>query len=123
MNSSRRTARPASRSTLRIASTARRATSRTRPRTSTGSSRKAAEDPIIRTCKQLPVLAALVVAGAAAPAAANPAAYVEARVAADQGASERASRSFRTLLAADPQSRLVAQRALDHGLAAGDWPL
>ena len=68
-------------------------------------------------------MAALVAAAAAVPAAANPAAYVEARVAADQGASERASRSFRTLLAADPQSRLVAQRALDHGLGAGDWPL
>jgi hypothetical protein len=38
------------RSTRRIASTARPATSRTRPRTSTGSCRKAEEGPIIPTC-------------------------------------------------------------------------
>ena len=41
------------RSTPRTASTARRATSRTRPRTSTGSLPKAAEAPITRTCKWL----------------------------------------------------------------------
>ena len=46
-----RVASRGSRSTRRIASTARPATSRTRPRTSTGSSPKAAEGRIIPTCK------------------------------------------------------------------------
>jgi len=35
----------------------------------------------------------------------------------------RASRRFAALLVADPASRLVAERALEHGMAAGDWPL
>src|SRR3712207_7501403 len=42
---------------------------------------------------------------------------------ADQGAVDRAGRSFRALLAENPTSQLVARRALDHGLSAGDWPL
>ncbi len=49
--------------------------------------------------------------------------YLEARVASDAGADERASRSFAALLAAHPDSRLIAQRALDHGMTSGDWPL
>jgi Flp pilus assembly protein TadD len=44
-------------------------------------------------------------------------------VAAHAGADERASRRFAALLAASPSSKLIAQRALDHGMAAGDWPL
>ena len=44
-------------------------------------------------------------------------------MAADAGADQRASRRFAALLAADPASNLVAERALEHGMAAGDWPL
>jgi tetratricopeptide (TPR) repeat protein len=50
-------------------------------------------------------------------------AYIEARVAADAGADERASRRYAALLAANPASKLIAERALDHGMTAGDWPL
>lgn len=63
---------------------------------------------------------------AAAPAAAEPVqyrAFLEARVAADAGADEQASRRFAALLAAEPQSLLIAERALDHAMEAGDWPL
>jgi Flp pilus assembly protein TadD len=63
---------------------------------------------------------------AAAPARAEPAdfsAYLQARAAADAGADEQASRRFASLLSAAPNSRLVAQRALDHGVRSGDWPL
>lgn len=69
------------------------------------------------------MLAAACLAAAAAPAAADPATFVQARLAAEGGASEAASRGFAALLRADPRSRLVAARALDHGIAAGDWPL
>jgi Flp pilus assembly protein TadD len=113
------------RSTPRIASTARRATSRTRRRTSTGWSQKAAEGRIIRTCKRL--LAAAIAAGlAASPAWAEPAdlgAYLQARSAAHAGADEQASRRFAALLRSAPNSLTVAQRALEHGISAGDWPL
>ena len=78
------------------------------------------EAPITRTCSLL--LGAAFIAWSA-PAAADPATYIQARVAADQGAPERAGRSFRVLLAENPTSELVARRALDHGLSAGDWPL
>ena len=56
-SSARRRATRSSSSTRRIASTARRATSRTRPRTSTGWCRKAAVARIIRTCEAQGVLA------------------------------------------------------------------
>lgn len=62
----------------------------------------------------------------AAPAIANPArerAYLEARVAADSGADARASRQFAELLAADPDSKVIAERALEHALTSGDYPL
>jgi len=59
----------------------------------------------------------------AGPAHADPGEYIEARFAADAGADARASRAFAALLAAEPDNRLVALRALDHGMAAGDWPL
>lgn len=60
---------------------------------------------------------------AAAPAAADPATFLQARLAAESGASEEASRRFATLLRTAPASRLVATRALDHGIVSGDWPL
>jgi len=49
--------------------------------------------------------------------------YLEARFASDAGADERASRRFAALLAAEPDSRLIATHALEHGMEAGDWPL
>src|SRR5437588_196033 len=68
-NSSRaRAVKRDSRSTPRIASTARRATSRTRPRTSTGSHPKVAEAPITRTCKWLAGAAAAALALGSSPA-------------------------------------------------------
>src|SRR3954462_6484701 len=90
-----------SRSTRRIASTARRATSRTRPRTSTGSSRKAEEAPITRTCR---VIAAALLIGTAAPALAAKGegdallAYARARAADVAGAKEGASRRYAAAL-------------------------
>lgn len=78
------------------------------------------EAPITRTCS---LLAGVALIAWAAPAAADPATYIQARVAADQGAADRAGRSFRALLAENPSSQIVARRALDHGLSAGDWPL
>lgn len=62
----------------------------------------------------------------AAPAQADPGrerAFIEARVAAEAGADERAGRHFAALLAADPANRLIAERALDHGLVSGNWRL
>src|SRR5438128_9884441 len=91
-NLSRRPVHRAFRSTRRIVSTARPATSRTRPRTSTGSSPKAVEDPIIQICRLLAGTALSAAALlAATPAAARVEAgsplvpYIEARLAAFQG--------------------------------------
>src|SRR3954447_11099974 len=118
-SSSKTGVEPASRSTRRIASIARRATSRTRPRTSTGSSPKAEEDRIIRTCKRLaaPLLGAALVLPAA-PAAASVdrdaalAAYVQARVADSQGDSDLAAQRFATALSLAPDDDVLAARAL-----------
>src|SRR5947209_20635351 len=97
MNSSRaRAVNRGSRSMPRTASTARRATSRTRPKTSTGSLQKAAEAPITRTCKWLAGAAVAAVATYAVPAEArltvsDPArTYVQARAAAMTGDHARA---------------------------------
>src|SRR5438270_10590805 len=106
MSSSRKAAGPGCRSTRRIASTARRATSRIRPRTSTGSFPKAEEAPIIRTCS--PLAAAALLLGLAAPAFATTAdddalrAYVRARAADVAGASDEASRRYAAALAMAP---------------------
>src|SRR3954462_8591063 len=94
-----------SRSTRRIASTAKPATSRTRPRTSTGSSRKAEEAPITRTCR---FLAAMLLTGTAAPALAATQdeaallAYVRARAADVAGAKDEASRRYAAALTLAP---------------------
>lgn len=88
------------------------------------------EGPIIPTCKRLIYRRlGLTVAGliaAASPAHADRSrdrAFVEARVASDDGADERASRQFVALMRAEPRSRIVAERALEHGMRAADWPL
>src|ERR1043165_248980 len=94
------------RSTLRTASTARPATSRTRPRTSTGSLPKAAEAPITRTCKWLSgaalaaVLFVPVPAAAARLSAGDPELlYVQARAAAMNGDHARAAELLASLAA------------------------
>lgn len=72
------------------------------------------------------MLAGLLTAALVAPASANPArerAYIEARVAADTGEDARASRQFAQLLAADSDSKVIAERALEHGLLSGDMAL
>src|SRR6266542_3714474 len=97
-----------SRSTPRIAFTARLATSRIRPRTSTGSRPKAEEAPITRTCKWLSGAAVAALALAPVPAAARLAAsdparnYVAARAAAINGDHGQAAQLLTALAQAEP---------------------
>ena len=120
------------RSTRRIASTARPATSRTRPRTSTGSSRKAEEARIIRTCKMLGPSVALGVA-LAAPAAAT---TVRGRPCPTRNApmSRRAPHPCQATMFApracsrhwpqiDPANAQIARSAVSEAIGAGDMPL
>ncbi|HEX2764400.1 MAG TPA: tetratricopeptide repeat protein, partial [Allosphingosinicella sp.] len=103
------------------------ATSRTRPRTSTGSFRKAEEAPITPICKRL---AAAALGGAlllsAAPAAATVdderalAAYVRARAADSLGRSQEAASAYAAALAASPDNGVLATRTLSQAVAAGD---
>ncbi len=153
MSSSRRRAGRGFRSTPRIASTARRATSRTRPRTSTGSSPKAEEGRTIPTCEPpvapakagapasgnrrrlslagIPAFAGMTACAllAATPAAATLdetsalAAYVRARAADSSGAAEQAARNYGAALALAPENEVLAARALSQAIAAGDRPL
>src|SRR5688572_2249302 len=126
MNSSRKRAGCGCRSTRRIASTARPATSRIRPRTSTGSSPRAEEGRIIPTCKLLlaGILAVSATAAQASTEASPPLnAYVQARIAASAGALEQASAGYAAALATDPENEVIAAQAMNHALAAGDWPL
>src|SRR5690348_4971186 len=115
-----------SRSTPRTASTARPATSKTRPRTSTGSLPKAAEAPITRTCKLLcgAALAMLAYAPEAAASArlstGDPAlTYVEARAAAMNGEHVRAAELLASLADAEPGEIQFAQQALSEAIGAG----
>ena len=97
------------RSTRKIASTARRATSRTRPRTSTGSLPKAAEARITRTCRYFAAVALTqrglplwLSPAKRGPIPSDPArAYVEARGAALSGDRAR-SAALLAALSADP---------------------
>jgi tetratricopeptide (TPR) repeat protein len=101
-------------------------TSRTRPRTSTGSSPKAEEGRTIPTCR-------LLLAGALALSATPLSArveqrspldtYVRARAAASAGALDQASAGYVAALAAAPDNELIATQALGHAVTAGDWPL
>src|SRR4051794_39505883 len=117
------------RSTPRIASTARRATSRTRPRTSTGSHPKAAEAPITRTCKLLSsaaVAALVLVPGTAAArlTSGDPGrTYVEARAAAMNGDHARSAALFAALAASQPDQADLAKKALSEALGAGQMDL
>src|SRR5512139_955668 len=127
-SSARRRGRRNCRSTRRIASTARPATSRTRRRTSTGSFPREVEVRIIRTCR----LAVGAVSGlllASAPAVASRApqggllAYVRARAAGSLGADDRALRDYSASLAFSPGNKVVATGALRQALAAGERDL
>src|SRR4051794_19641136 len=119
------------RSTPRIASTARRVTSRTRPRISTGSHPKAGEDPIIRTCKWLGgvALAALVLVAAPAAArisaaAADPAeTYLQARAAAMNGDHARSATLLAALADSQPDQPDLARKALAEAIGAGQMDL
>src|SRR5690349_19308398 len=118
------------RSTPRTASTARPATSRTRPRTSTGSLQKAAEAPITRTCKWLAgaALSALlfvpVPAAAARLSTGDPLlTYVEARAASMNGEHARAAELLATLADAEPGQTQFAQQALTEAIGAGQMDL
>jgi tetratricopeptide (TPR) repeat protein len=107
----------------RTVSTASRATSRTRPRTSTGWFPRAAEDPIIPICKRL--AAAAFAALALTPAAANTPLnlFVEAHTADAIGDQARAARLFAALAERDPADRGIARRAVSTAIAAGDTAL
>src|SRR5205814_5157646 len=120
-----------SRSTPRIASTARRATLRTRLRTSTGSHPKVAEAPITRTCKWLAgaAAAALALALGSSPAFARLSlsdaaqTYVAARAASMSGDHARAAQLLSALAQAQPDQADIARKALSEALGAGDMPL
>src|SRR6185369_16631615 len=119
------------RSTPRIASTARRATSRTRPRTSTGSHPKEAEDPITRTCKWLAgaAFAGAMMASTPAWAVAVPSAedvrlaYVEARAAAMTGDHSRSAALLASLAQSQPQDVDLARKALAEAIGSGQIEL
>src|SRR5437764_629514 len=121
------------RSTPRIASTAKRTTSRTRPRTSTGSHPKAVEAPITRTCKWLTgaALAGLVLVPASANAriaaaatAADPAqTYLAARAAAMNGDHARSAALLAALAESQPAQPDLARKALAEALGAGQMDL
>src|SRR5437764_9673992 len=131
MNSSKaRVVNPDCRSTRRIASTARRATSRTRPRTSTGSPPKAVEDRITRTCKWMAGAAAVALTLGASPAAAARLAvsdaartYVEARAAAMSGDHARAAQLLAALAQAQPDQADIARKALSEAIGARNMTL
>src|SRR4051812_38919771 len=125
-----RMANRGSRSTPRTASTAKLATSRTRPRTSTGSLQKAAEAPITRTCKWLAgaALASMALAPASAaarlPSLGDPSrTYVEARAAAMNGDHGRSAALFAALAESQPNDPDLAKKALSEALGAGQFDL
>src|SRR5579884_258952 len=122
-----RAVNPDSRSTRRTVSTARPATSRTRPRISTGSLPKAAEAPIIRTCKWLAgvALASLAFTPALARVTLSDPArdYVQARVAEMNGNHAEAAQLLASLAAAEPGKIDLTKKALEEALSAGQMDL
>src|SRR3954467_1060417 len=94
-----------SRSTRRIACTARPATSRTPPRTSTGWSPRAAAGPIIRTCS---LGLALLIAASPGEAEPAPTAYVRARAADAAGAAQAAAAGYAEALVGAPEDEVIA---------------
>src|ERR671913_748397 len=93
------------RSMRKTASTAKPVISRTRPRTSTGWSPKAVEDPITRTCDRIAAVA-LALLASASPAATLPlSTYVEARAAEMDGDEARSAQLFAMMAEAEPDDR------------------
>ena len=119
------------RSTRRTASTARPATSRTRPRTSTGSRPRAAAGPIIRTCKWLggAALTAMLLAPVSATAAVRIATgdpaltYLKARAAAMDGDHGEAAALLAGLAESRPTQPDLARKALMEAINAGQMDL
>ena len=113
----------------RTASTARPATSRTRPRTSTGSLQKAGEAPITRTCKLLGAAALAALTFASVPAEARLSTgdtaltYVQARAAAINGDHAQAAQLLATLADARPGQLQFAQQALTEAIGSGQMAL
>src|SRR5437868_2805082 len=129
-NSSRaKVANRGSRSTRRIASTAKPATSRTRLRTSTGSLQKAAEAPITRTCKWLTGTAMAALTLGSAPAEAritvsdSAKTYVQARAAAMSGDHAQAAQLLASLAESEPGQVDLAKKALLEAIGAGKMDL
>ena len=132
MNLSRiRTASRGCRSTPRIAFTAKPATSRIRPRTSTGSRQKEAEVPIIRTCSWLGAAVVAALLAAPAPAAAKVRVapddpgltYLQARAASMTGDHARAAALLATLAESQPDQLDLARKALSEAIGAGQMEL
>jgi tetratricopeptide (TPR) repeat protein len=104
-------------------------TSRTRPRTSTGSLPKAAEAPITRTCKLLAGAAVAALALIPAPASARLAVgdplrtYVQARAAAINGDHGEAAQLLATLAQSQPDQVDIARKALVEAIGAGNIQL
>src|SRR5215213_872680 len=119
------------RSTPRTASTARRATSRTRRRTSTGSHPRAEEAPIILTCRLIggSFVAAAALASAAPAEARNAATdnpawtYVEARAAAMGGEHRRSAELLAALAEMNANDVTINRKALAEAISAGNMEL
>lgn len=113
------------RSTRKTVFTAKHATSKMRPRISTGSRQRVEADPIIRTCNLILAIAALAPAPAIAARDASSALglYVQARIADAAGASSRATSSYAAALVADPASTPVALRAYRQAIESGNKAL
>src|SRR6185312_4976031 len=126
--SGRTSASRGSRSTRRIASTAKPATSRIRRRTSTGSFPKAAEARIIRTCNLAALISGvMLLAGPAAAVRSDEvspfARYVRARAADAAGMSDLAAMQYAAALDEAPDNLALALRTYRQAAVAGDRQL
>src|SRR3569623_1852209 len=124
----------ACRSTRKIASTARRATSRTRRRISIGSCPKVAAAPIIPTCKGLrsmlyprSLLLGLSACALAVPACAlapsQGSLYLRTRAAEALGDVPSANAGFAALMTQDPGNTVIADHAYRQAILGGDLTL
>ena len=121
-----RTESRACKSTPRTASTAKRATSRTRSRTSIGSLPRVVEAQIIRTCKSLLLtvsVGALVSPSPAFALSSGARTYVEARAAAIEGNHLRSAELFSQLAGSGSADQAIAKEALSQAISAGDMKL
>ena len=117
--------------TRKIASIAKHATSKTRPRISTGLRPKAVEDPITRICSLLGGAAALALWASATPAAAkfktapnDPGlVYLQARAASLTGDHARSAALLTTLVESQPGQLDLARKAVSEAISAGQMDL